>query len=743
MRIALMKRSKLAEDLLNTELPNYSQVLTTAYSKKGPDFVVYLYKLRNLARFAVVLPVVLMPHPTHLVENYSRVLLAPDELETLKAFQVALWRELFKVKEAEGGSSDTCNYLVVPHKDGAIDNDLVTAALSPPTEAADALLRGKFVHSKQNPNILWEVLQVVDKHTPATEFLQVFLASCSELESICERYADKSAFEMVLDPSASQQAFVCVRSLILKNQLNTCDKQALLLKQVPSVRNFKSKPKSTDSLEPPKPSNPNGTPILLLDSVTMSFLDEQLMQDSHALLQTLIDLEAFSYVCEFYSEFGFKGEDFKGIYSALRSSSLDATHNYESLETLGDTVLKFLTSLHHFLIYTKDNEGWLTRKRTYIINNQFLSKIGLKLGIQKYLKTRTMLVSRWKPPYFRSPELVFKTTVVHRISEGMIADTVEALIGAYYVGKGLLHAVEFIDRIELIKKGADWTAVKSYCDYNSFELLTPDKLPQILPSKRVTLEELISRPEVTFLTGQSTNISRLLKRLNYKAKDMRLFRAAFTHSSVDMNCNYERLEFLGDALIDLVILSNIYTSSATPIHPHTMTLMHHALVNNNILAFYSLSLQLQSYMIGTPEVNVFIDNFLADLKWEDDLLNFGVHCQDPPKYLADLFESLAAAILIDTGSVSVACRVVQLVMAKPMAYLALNKSLCQSNIVTRAKEFIQKRGGRLLFKTLCVGDEVTVVATVGERELSRHTALTRWLAERFAANKAYHILVSE
>jgi hypothetical protein len=75
----------------------------------------------------VLLPVEFSPCPTHLVRLPHTVLLSPDQLESLKSFQVVLWRALLKVKRAEGGDSDTCNYLVVPVKDTNLDFTLVTS----------------------------------------------------------------------------------------------------------------------------------------------------------------------------------------------------------------------------------------------------------------------------------------------------------------------------------------------------------------------------------------------------------------------------------------------------------------------------------------------------------------------------------------------------------------------------------------------------------------------------------------
>lgn len=55
----------------------------------------------------------------------------------------------------------------------------------------------------------------------------------------------------------------------------------------------------------------------------------------------------------------------------------------------------------------------------------------------------------------------------------------------------------------------------------------------------------------------------LFKKLNIKPRDMKLYKTAFSHSSYanehKAKQDYERLEFLGDAVLDLVVADYLYT----------------------------------------------------------------------------------------------------------------------------------------------------------------------------------------
>ena len=53
------------------------------------------------------------------------------------------------------------------------------------------------------------------------------------------------------------------------------------------------------------------------------------------------------------------------------------------------------------------------------------------------------------------------------------------------------------------------------------------------------------------------------RQLGHKAKDLSLFELALTHSSVAGNQSYERLEFLGDRVLGLVIAQTLYARYPT------------------------------------------------------------------------------------------------------------------------------------------------------------------------------------
>ncbi|MEN9605079.1 MAG: hypothetical protein RJB39_764 [Candidatus Parcubacteria bacterium] len=107
-----------------------------------------------------------------------------------------------------------------------------------------------------------------------------------------------------------------------------------------------------------------------------------------------------------------------------RNSGLE--HN-ERLEFLGDAVLELVVTDFLYLTYPKKPEGEMTALRSALVNAQTLSEVALKLGLNEFL-----LLSKGEA----------KDT--GRARQYILANTIEALIGALYLDQGYDVARKFI-----------------------------------------------------------------------------------------------------------------------------------------------------------------------------------------------------------------------------------------------------------------------------------------------------------
>ena len=122
----------------------------------------------------------------------------------------------------------------------------------------------------------------------------------------------------------------------------------------------------------------------------------------------------------------------------------------------------------------------------------------------------------------------------------------------------------------------------------------------------------------------------LFNKLNIVPKDINLYKAAFSHSSYvnehKVKNDYERLEFLGDAVLDLVVADYLYNKYKET--EGEMTKVRASYVCENANYEYSLSLNLQDYiLLGNGESKDGIKKAI----------------------LADIFEALMGAIYVDLG----------------------------------------------------------------------------------------------
>ena len=92
-------------------------------------------------------------------------------------------------------------------------------------------------------------------------------------------------------------------------------------------------------------------------------------------------------------------------------------HSYERLEYLGDAILSATIASYLFERFPNEDEGFLTRMRTKLVNGEMLGHLAGKMGLEKYLVI--------------SKQILEKND--NKVSYKILEDMFEALIGALYL----------------------------------------------------------------------------------------------------------------------------------------------------------------------------------------------------------------------------------------------------------------------------------------------------------------------
>ncbi|XP_021852349.2 endoribonuclease Dicer homolog 3 [Spinacia oleracea] len=362
-------------------------------------------------------------------------------------------------------------------------------------------------------------------------------------------------------------------------------------------------------------------------------------------------LESIMLACQLRKEISYKFPMPSSlILEALTTLRCCEDFSSERLELLGDSVLKYAVSCHVFLKYPQKHEGKLSGQRQSIICNANLHKLGTNCKLQEYIRDSAFEPRRWVAPGQLSVHPVpcshsvdtsevplestyhtFDETVIlgkscdrgHRwLVSKSIADCVEAVIGAYYVGGGFVAALHTMK----------WLGIEAE--------LGPcyvDKAINLASDRSCALK--------------IDQVTALESKLGYEFSTKGLLLEAITHlteqeTGVGVDYSYERLEFLGDAVLDVLITWHLYQNH-TDIDPGELTDLRSASVNNENFAQVSVRRDLYQHLqLCSESISKQITDYVTLVTDAEDSKSLqGRQC---PKVLGDLFESIAGAILIDT-----------------------------------------------------------------------------------------------
>ena len=220
----------------------------------------------------------------------------------------------------------------------------------------------------------------------------------------------------------------------------------------------------------------------------------------------------------------------------------------------------------------------------------------------------------------------------------------------------------------------------------------------------------------------------LQEKISYNFRDVSYLDAALTHSSYtnEMRAkgmraeSNERLEFLGDAVLQLVISEHLFNNFSKH-REGALTKMRQQLVCEKTLARIAKNISLGDY------VNLGNGEEIAD-------------CRKRPKILADALEALIAAVYIDSvssGSESYKQVVISLFEEE------IKKSITEkTDFKTRLQQLTEQDGAALLEYRVIREDgpehnkSFTVAAFVNNNEVGRGIGKTKKHAEMQAAKMA-------
>eukprot|EP00257_Ricinus_communis_P027522 XP_025014936.1 ribonuclease 3-like protein 2 isoform X5 [Ricinus communis] len=145
----------------------------------------------------------------------------------------------------------------------------------------------------------------------------------------------------------------------------------------------------------------------------------------------------------------------------------------------------------------------------------------------------------------------------------------------------------------------------------------------------------------------SSSISAVEKILNYTFKNKQLVEEALTHSSYTASPNYQRLEFIGDAALGLALSNHVFLAYPD-LDPGHLSLLRAANISTEKLARVAVKHGLFRFLRHNAtalddKVKEFSD---AVLREEDEAVAHGGTVK-APKVLADIVESVAAAVYVD------------------------------------------------------------------------------------------------
>lgn len=285
-----------------------------------------------------------------------------------------------------------------------------------------------------------------------------------------------------------------------------------------------------------------------------------------------------------------------------------------------------------------------------------------------------------------------------RVADKTIADAIEATLGACVASFGIERSFNVLKFFGIFPPKADYTQLLHH---------------------RFTQPRLRSNIKQRDIDGLLPNYQQLERNLGYTFRDRAYLLQALTHPSFPTNsvtgC-YQQLEFLGDAVLDMLVTAYIF-ERCPEMQQGKLTDLRSALVNNNTLACLCVRNQFHRYILSQNALlaekidhfaqfqrshkHVITEQVLLLIGNED--VPMGEYI-DVPKALGDVVEALIGAVFLDSGNdVAQTWGVVYRLMHAEIAQFMANTPI---QVVRRLFEF---KGAHPKFDNPYVDDDLVMI----------------------------------
>ncbi|THH08707.1 hypothetical protein EW145_g2529 [Phellinidium pouzarii] len=399
------------------------------------------------------------------------------------------------------------------------------------------------------------------------------------------------------------------------------------------------------------------------------------------------------------------------LIEALTLPCAAAGFSNQRLETLGDSVLKLSVITYIYNRFPNKHEGQLSVLKANSVSNRLLLARARKVKFERFLSGERLDIRVWQTvfpsvedveQYNGENELV--PLVRRTIPRRSLQDCMEASLGASFVTGSIDMALRTGTALGLCFGGdVPW------------------------PKRYPILKEV--PPAALF--------NKLQDDLQYKFRNGNLLLEAVKHASFDAqegSC-YQRLEFLGDAVIELIVTSFLYRKFPEANSGQLTRTRSRAICNATLAALAVKRLSLHKYLLAnnvtlSKDIAREVDN-LSKHSYEAVAINSWSF--DPPKVLGDIFESVMGAMFVDNGfDYAHVAPIIERIMENVLNILNLDMP---DNPVGQLSEWIAK-AGKMQSNTLVDKKDSVAVLVHGHTVAGPIRAANISLAKGLASEKA-------